>query len=126
MARKKAEPETDPAKVIGATSEELASHPGLLTDLALALVPKRVLNCRALIALLGGSTHWKVKSRLDALSMAQAQLAAVTSSHHIGEMFAFAKRVLEATAKLEESLFTLVTSRAKRMLKAEPEALEFS
>lgn len=114
--------EPDPADYIGATSEELASSPELLIDLAFALVPRRVANVWGLMCLLGGNSQEKVLTLRAAVATAQTQFAHVCDYGTFDEQMHAARDVFDSLAKLESAVFTLVIARTRRGLPIAPPA----
>jgi hypothetical protein len=105
---------------VGATSEELASHPGLLIDLAFALVPRRVAAVWGLLCLLGGNSQDKVTSLRAALAKAQERLKLTAAHGTFDQQVHAARDVFEWLAKLEAAVFTLVIARTRRGLAVAP------
>lgn len=99
---------------IGATSEELATAPGLLTDLALSLLPRRIALADGLLTLLGGYSHEKVETLRQAVRDWQSYLVRVSGYGSAAEQYDAARELLIAVGKLEAAVFTLVIARAKR------------
>jgi len=95
---------------IGATATELASRPGLIAELAITLVPRRVGVALAMLSLLGGYSRDKVQTLLSEVQMCRLKLA---EGLDLVTMFDAARALLNSVARLEAAVLTLVAARAK-------------
>lgn len=109
---------------LGASAEELASCPGLLIDLALSCVPRRIGIAAAILNLLGGNSAAKVTTLYATVNR---QLKVLQDGHRPGggqlpavELCKTARDLMDAVAALERSIFTLVQARLTRGLRAVP------
>ena len=98
-------------KNIGADPEELASQPGLLLELSLSMVPRRLGVAHALLAMMGGISREKVQTHLNRvhharMAMAHPDLCALSYC-------AAARDLCRAVSGLEDAVFTLVTARLR-------------
>jgi hypothetical protein len=95
---------------LGATPDELASRPGLILDLSLAMVPRRVGITTAVLSVLGDCATDKVASLIRAIADKSKPLPA-------GEMlldhFRRAREIHKAVAKLEDATLGLVAGRLR-------------
>lgn len=107
---------------IGATGEELSSVPGLLLELSLSLVSRRVKLVHGLLAMLGGNSHLKVRTLWMEFSAKQKQLERAEWLE-AAEQFAAARAMLEALARLESAVMSLVIARCKRGLALAPKSI---
>ena len=107
---------------IGTDAAELASAPGLMVDLALSLVPRRLALASGLLALLGGMSREKVRSILAEVAKLQAELTRC-GHHGVTDQLVPARDLLAAVAKLENAIFTLVIARTKHGLRPIPPVL---
>lgn len=100
-------------QTLGATPEEVATLPGLLVDLALSLVPRRIALASGLLALLGGYAREKVRTLIEDAGRA-AQAAQQLNAHRApADAFQIGRELLAATARLENAVMTLVIARAR-------------
>lgn len=98
---------------IGATPEELASAPGLLTDLSLSLLPRRLGLAQGLLTLLGGFSRDKVRTLLAEVKRCEGELKQSQMYGDLTTTFEAARDLMAAVANLERAVFTLVIARAK-------------
>ncbi len=105
---------TEHAPEIGATERELNSMPGLLTDLALSMVPRRLGIVQGILTLLGGFSRDKVRTLLCMVKRAQNILAERSGPYSDAcSLYEAARDLFAAVAKLEAAVFSLVAARAK-------------
>ncbi len=102
---------------IGADAGELASIPGLLTDLALSLVPRRIAVATALLTLLGAYSRDKVQTLLSEVKRWHAQVARHNAGANgvcsVADTFDAGRNLLAAVSKLESSIMSLVAARVR-------------
>lgn len=100
---------------IGATAGELASLPGLLTDLALSLVTRRLGVAQSLLTLLGGYSRDKVRTLLAEVERCRVEMTSRVGDHgnSTRDMYDAGRDLLAATAKLEAAVFSLVSARVR-------------
>lgn len=99
---------------LGAEPGELASAPGLMLDLALSLVPRRLALASSLLAVLGGNSRDKVQSLYAEVRKQQAALApGETRFEAVADVMRRGRDLLAAVAKLENAVLTLSIARAR-------------
>lgn len=109
---------------IGATPEDLASMPGLLLDLSLSLVPRRVATAHGLLALLGGCSREKVAALLNDVATANATIKADCLRHMgLTDQLIAGRDLMTAVARLENAVYTLCVARIKAGMRLVPTAL---
>lgn len=111
----------DSPQEIGASEEELSSLPGLLTDLALSLVPRRLAVAQSLLTMLGGYSRDKVRTLLAEVQRARKDLENSGHRYCAKDLFDAARELLVAVAKLEAAILTLVIARTKASLAPAPQ-----
>lgn len=97
---------------LGTNPAELASQPGLLLDLALSLLPRRLALSHGLIAMLGGSTRDKARVLLHRVAEASRAMQSEPGRLQV-DVYRAARDLSRAVAQLEDSLFGLVVARIK-------------
>jgi hypothetical protein len=108
---------------VGVSPDELASCPGLLLDLSLSLLPRRLTLASGLLAILGGNASDKVRVLYSRIATAKAAMTAQGArSASMGERFRAAREVVRAVANLEDVIFGLVTARVKAGTRIVPDA----
>lgn len=105
---------------IGATPADLASRPGLLLDLSLSLLPRRLALAHGLIALLGGTTKEKVRVLLHRVAEANRAMQSDPGRMQV-DVYRAARDLSRAVAQLEDSLFGLVVTRLKTGCRVVPD-----